>query len=61
MKNIFLISLFFGAIQSNAVSYYVATNGSNVNPVTLALPWSISHAFSTAASGDTNLLIFLYS
>ena len=55
MKKIFLIQLMFIFFisNSNATVYYVATNGSNVNPGTQALPWSITYAFSTAASGDT--------
>ena len=55
MKKLILITLFFFLVGSNinATIYYAATNGTNGNPGTLALPWSISFAFNTAAPGDT--------
>jgi hypothetical protein len=36
------------------VTYYVATNGSDSNPGTLAQPWlTIQHAANAAVAGDT--------
>ncbi|MCK9310796.1 MAG: T9SS type A sorting domain-containing protein [Bacteroidales bacterium] len=42
-----LVSMFAGA-----ATYYVSTTGKDTNNGTQESPWSITHAFSTAAAGD---------
>jgi len=42
------------ACAGHAATYYVATNGSNSNPGTLAQPWrSVQKAADSLAPGDT--------
>jgi len=49
---ILLCSLFFVPV-ANAANYYVATNGSDSNPGTLASPWkTITKAANTLVAGD---------
>ena len=54
MKKIFILwSLLLVHITISANKFYVDTAGSSTNIGYVILPWSIVHAFSTAASGDT--------
>ena len=59
MKNIkylFVLPLILLMLNSKAfaATYYVATNGNDGNPGTLAQPWAtFNHAADTAVTGDT--------
>lgn len=49
-----LFILVFPAWTASATNYYVATNGLDANPGTLASPWlTLQHAVYTVAPGDT--------
>lgn len=44
------------AAPAQAATYYVSPSGTSTNPGTLASPWSISKALSTALAGDVILI-----
>ena len=48
--------LFLGLYQMIAATYYVSPEGSATAAGTNADPWSIEHAFATAAAGDTVII-----